>query len=153
MYDVYPFTRVGVCTQDPDTLAALLNTSTATTLNAQASCGQALLDLERLAFARRSLLYQLLAGMYFSESPVVAAVYTDRNMFYREHMSRSYSIPAWHFNWYVRLFFAGLLKGVVFSPLVYFPARLTLSFEAYALFSIFMACKLIRGILKMHIYT
>ena len=72
---------------------------------------------------------------------MVAGVYTDRNMFYREHMSRSYSIPAWHFNWYVRLFFSGLIKGIAFSPFVYFPARLTLSFEAYALFSIFMACK------------
>lgn len=89
----------------------------------------------------RSLLYQLLAGMYFGESSIVTAVYVDRNMYAREHMSRSYSVGAWHFNWYIRLFFAGFLKGLLFSPFVYFPAQLTLSFEAYALFCIFMACK------------
>mmetsp|Transcript_19538 Transcript_19538/g.32134 ORF Transcript_19538/g.32134 Transcript_19538/m.32134 type:complete len:825 (-) Transcript_19538:38-2512(-) len=102
-----------------------------------ATCGANLNSDQQLNFVRSSLIYQLMAAAYFSESPYVSQVFLDKQMFFREHASRSYSSGAYHFAWYIRLFFVALLKGALFPPIGYFLAQLTTAAEPYFLFCIF----------------
>lgn len=128
----------GACSQNASMLALILNMTQADANHALQTCGEELNSSAQLAAARTSLLYQLLASMYFSEMPLVAQVHNDWQIFRREHASRAYSSLSWTLSWVIKIGFSGLVKGIVFPPFVYFSARLALEPNPYFLFSIFM---------------
>ncbi len=99
-------------------------------------CGSVQLQDQQLSFVRASLIYQFIAAAYFSEGPWVPQAFADKAMFHREHNSRSYSSIAYHFSFYVRMFFTATIKGTFFPVFGYFLAKLTLSAEAYFTFAI-----------------
>jgi len=135
----------GACTQNFTNLAEILNQTTTEVNDTIWTCATELNDSSQLGLARTSLIYQLLASMFFSEMPLVASIHQDRNLYIREHASRSYSSFAWSFSWICRIAFSGLLKGVIFPPFVYFSAQLSLAIESYVLFSIFMGIMSVMG--------
>ena len=135
----------GACTQNLNQLAVVLNTTVKVANQTLLQCGQDLTESAFLSLARTSLLYQLLASMFFSEMPLVANIHQERNLYFREHASRSYSSLSWTLSWIVRIAFSGMLKGIIYPPFVYFSAQLTIAVEAYFLFCIFMGIMSIMG--------
>jgi len=135
----------GACTLPISVLGVTLNMTTEQANETLLTCGREADLYLALYLARVSLLYQLLASMFFSEMPQVAAVHQDRAMFMREHGSRSYSSAAWVLSWVCKLAFAGFVKGMVYTPFVYFSAQLPYLAEPYFLFCIFMGTMSMAG--------
>ena len=135
----------GACTQNLSTLGVILNSTASQANQTLIECGSQASYISLLQFARTSLLYQLLASMFFSEMPQVASVHNDRALLFREHASRSYSSGAWIVSWVSRIAFAGFVKGLVFPPFVYFSAQLPILPEPYFLFCIFMGTMSMAG--------
>ena len=135
----------GACSQNFTSIGTILGMNASEANSTVLSCAE---DLNRslyLSLARTSLLYQLLASMFFSEMPLLASIHHERNLYVREHASRSYSSFAWTFSWICRIAFSGLLKGLIYPPFVYFSAQLNIAFEPYILFSIFMGIMSVMG--------
>jgi len=117
--------------------ASLAQFDPATSIGQLEQCGKSINAEQQLAFVRASLIYQFMAAAYFSEGPYVSQVHFDKRMFFREHSARSYSSGAYHFAYFVRMFFAAFLKGLLFPPIGYFAADLKVNAESYFLFAIF----------------
>jgi ABC-type multidrug transport system ATPase subunit len=136
----------GACTQNLTSLIKITNSSSPSQVtNLLQTCGDGSANTLELVQARMSLLYQLLAGAFFSEMPQVAAIYDDRGSYFREHASRCYSTSSWIWFWIIKLTFSGFVKGIIFPPFVYFSAQMTLDPVGYFFFSMNMALMSIAG--------
>ena len=49
--------------------------------------------------------------------------FLEKNMYRREALSGAYSATAYEASWYLRSILMGLLRGLIFSPFVYWCVR------------------------------
>jgi ABC-type multidrug transport system permease subunit len=59
-------------------------------------------------------------------------------MFYRENSSGAYSAASYHLTWLFKIIFTAFLRGVFFTPLVYFLGNLTPTAIQYLLFCVLL---------------
>eukprot|EP00123_Amoebidium_parasiticum_P009594 comp19578_c0_seq1/m.23017 comp19578_c0_seq1/g.23017 ORF comp19578_c0_seq1/g.23017 comp19578_c0_seq1/m.23017 type:complete len:697 (-) comp19578_c0_seq1:129-2219(-) len=86
-----------------------------------------------------AFIYQLLAAMFFSEATMVANVFLEKEMLRRESASGTYSFLAYHTCWLLRLLFIAVIKGVLYTPLVYFLGHLPVTAHQYFMFTLYLA--------------
>ena len=89
----------GACNQNFSTLGLILNTTSRQANLTVWNCGEELNTSLLLSLARTSLIYQLLASMFFSEMFLVSAVNKDGHLYVREHASKTYSSVSWILYW------------------------------------------------------
>ena len=84
--------------------------------------------------SQRAFLFQIQTAIVFLQLETLTSSHADSKIFHREFASASYSAFSYHLAWFVKSATYSLLRGVVFTPLVYFLSGLTLSFMQYFIF-------------------
>ena len=95
------------------------------------SCGTALITQLGAEHAHKALLFMILNALFVNELMYVPMVHAEKVIFHREHAANAYSALAWHLAWLEKMALSAAFKGVFYTPLYYFLARLKLSLTSY----------------------
>lgn len=85
---------------------------------------------------RKNFLYQVMNTVCIVESVVISSAFLEKNLFYREFASGSYSVLAYHLTWYIRLTVDSTWKGCIAAVLCYFFPPMRMEAQAFFFFAV-----------------
>ena len=89
--------------------------------------------------SQKAVMFQVLTGVCLLELDILAKAFLEKSIFFREHASGAYSTPSYHLYWFLRLSFHGFLRGILYTPFVYFLSGLTLGFDKILYFGLIVS--------------